>query len=137
AYGAYRFRLGGLRVSVSSPWRSWLVAALLLALRAWLAPLLPALRRRYDFVRWRLPFRESRLFEFESAPTRLRRVAEFAGVFVGFAGLVAAFTWPQVRHMDGVPDMGDPLFSIWRIAWVNHQIWRDPRALFDANIFYP
>ena len=39
--------------------------------------------------------------------------------------------------MDSVPDMGDPLFSIWRIAWINHQLARDPSALFDTNIFYP
>jgi hypothetical protein len=39
--------------------------------------------------------------------------------------------------MNGVPDMGDPLFSIWRISWVNHQIWRHPASLFDTNIFYP
>ena len=36
-----------------------------------------------------------------------------------------------------MPDLGDPLFSIWRISWVNHQLWRHPLALFDANIFYP
>src|SRR5262249_22765732 len=32
---------------------------------------------------------------------------------------------------------GDPLFNIWRIAWVNHQIIRNPLHLFDANIYYP
>ena len=136
-FGAYRFVFLGARVSVSSPWRSWLLAALLLALRAWLAPLLPALRRLYNRVQRPVPFGEARLFEFESAPTLARRGAELAAVFVGFAVLVAAFTWPQVRHMGGVPDLGDPLFSIWRIAWVNHQIWRDPLTLFDANIFHP
>src|SRR5262249_43383313 len=36
-----------------------------------------------------------------------------------------------------VPDRGDPLFSIWRMAWVRHQLSTDPRHLFDANIFYP
>jgi hypothetical protein len=43
----------------------------------------------------------------------------------------------QVRHLDSVPDLGDPLFSIWRLGWVNHQLFTDPRHLFDANIFYP
>jgi hypothetical protein len=33
--------------------------------------------------------------------------------------------------------LGDPLFSIWRIGWVYRQLLGDPRALFDANIFYP
>jgi hypothetical protein len=36
-----------------------------------------------------------------------------------------------------VPDIGDPLLSTWRIAWIAHQIVRDPIHLFDANIFYP
>src|SRR6185295_8503309 len=36
-----------------------------------------------------------------------------------------------------VPDRGDPLFSMWRMAWVRHQIVTDPRHLFDANIFFP
>ena len=46
-------------------------------------------------------------------------------------------TWPQVSDLYSVPDLGDPLFSIWRIAWVSHQLPRNPLALFDANIFYP
>src|SRR6185436_12364069 len=32
---------------------------------------------------------------------------------------------------------GDPLFSMWRVGWVAHQIATDPLHLFDANIFYP
>ena len=37
--------------------------------------------------------------------------------------------------MDLVPDLGDPLFPIWRIGWVYRQLLGDPRPLFDANIF--
>ena len=43
----------------------------------------------------------------------------------------------QLAHMDSVPDLGDPLFSIWRMGWVFHKMQGDPRPLFDANIFYP
>jgi hypothetical protein len=43
----------------------------------------------------------------------------------------------QVRHPYSVPDHGDPLFSIWRIGWINHQLAVDPSHLFDGNIFYP
>jgi hypothetical protein len=39
--------------------------------------------------------------------------------------------------MDSVPDLGDPLFSMWRMGWVFHKLGGDPRPLFDANIFYP
>lgn len=32
---------------------------------------------------------------------------------------------------------GDSYFSVWRLAWVAHQVVADPVHLFDANIFYP
>ena len=43
----------------------------------------------------------------------------------------------QLAQMGGVPDLGDPLFSMWRMGWVFHQLGGDPRPLFDANIFHP
>ncbi len=52
--------------------------------------------------------------------------------------LTVAMTYPQVRLLrTGIPDHDDPLFGTWRLAWVAHQLPRDPRHLFDANIFYP
>jgi len=56
---------------------------------------------------------------------------------LGLGALLTLLLYQQVRHLDSVPDLGDPLFSVWRIAWVNHQLFTDPRHLFDANIFYP
>jgi hypothetical protein len=55
----------------------------------------------------------------------------------GLAVIVAVVLHVQVADLYGVPDLGDPLFSMWRIAWVLHQLGTDPRHLFDANIFYP
>ena len=47
-------------------------------------------------------------------------------------------TWPLGRVTDAViPASDDAQFSIWRLAWVAHQLPADPRHLFDANIFYP
>jgi hypothetical protein len=46
-------------------------------------------------------------------------------------------TWQQVVAFHAVSDLGDPLFSIWRLSWVAHQLPRDPLHLFDANIFFP
>ena len=43
----------------------------------------------------------------------------------------------QAADLFAVPDRGDPLFSMWRMAWVRHQLFVNPRHLFDANIFYP
>ena len=54
-----------------------------------------------------------------------------------FALLTATLTWPQVLHLASVPDNVDSYFSLWRLAWIAHQLPRDPVHLFDANIFYP
>ena len=48
-------------------------------------------------------------------------------------------TYPQVTRMSDMVAIndGDPLFSTWRLAWIAHQVPRDPAHLFNANIFYP
>ncbi len=52
--------------------------------------------------------------------------------------LTALLTWPQVLYLGSkVAAHDDPLFSIWRLAWVAHALPTDPQHLFDANIFYP
>src|SRR5678815_574243 len=56
---------------------------------------------------------------------------------LGLGAALGLLLHQQVRHLDYVPDLGDPLFSIWRVGWVNHQLVNDPRHLFDTNIFYP
>ena len=57
---------------------------------------------------------------------------------VVFVGLTAVLTYPQVRFMRTHLDPHyDSLFSVWRLAWIAHQLPRDPRHLFDANIFFP
>lgn len=56
---------------------------------------------------------------------------------LALAIFTAAMLHPQLLRMDSVPDLGDPLFSMWRIGWVYRQLTGDPRDLFDANIFHP
>ncbi len=52
--------------------------------------------------------------------------------------LTVIIPWPVALHLGTqVPGHDDPLFSIWRLAWVAHALPHDPRDLFDANIFYP
>jgi hypothetical protein len=63
------------------------------------------------------------------------RCAAFASL--GIALALAILLHEQVRQPYGVADLGDPLFSMWRIGWVTHQIVVDPLHLFDANMFYP
>jgi hypothetical protein len=54
-----------------------------------------------------------------------------------FTILTAALTWPQVAHPLSVPPHDDAYFSMWRLAWIAHQLPRDPAHLFDANTLYP
>jgi hypothetical protein len=136
-WDGYRLRVLGVRISVRSAWRPWLAAILLLIVRAIVHPHLPRLTRLRSSARRPLPLDEAALFDPPAVRPAAHRAAEWVAVLAGFAALTAVFTWPQVSHMDSVPDMGDPLFSIWRISWVSHQIFRSPLTLFDANIFYP
>lgn len=55
----------------------------------------------------------------------------------GFVAFTLVLLHEQVWNLGSVPDLGDPLFSMWRMGWVAHQIVADPRHLFDANIFFP
>ncbi len=66
---------------------------------------------------------------------RLRIVGVVSGLFLL---LTLAFMWPlPARANRSIPDHDDAYFSVWRVAWIAHQLPRDPRHLFDANIFHP
>ena len=55
-----------------------------------------------------------------------------------FSALTIVMLWPLLSmRQDVLPDSDDAYFTAWRLAWVAHQLPRDPRHLFDANIFYP
>jgi hypothetical protein len=52
--------------------------------------------------------------------------------------LTILLTWPQALYLGTkVAAHDDPLFSIWRLAWVAHSLTMDPQHVFDANIFHP
>ena len=54
------------------------------------------------------------------------------------AVLAVAFTWPLGNFQAlQLPEHDDALFSVWRLAWIAHQLVTDPSHLFDANIFWP
>jgi hypothetical protein len=136
--GGWVLRIGALRISVRSPWRTVAVALLIAGVRFFLVRRPPQLPHRWRGARDPLPLDEARLFDSPAdRPARSKRIGRTAALTLAFTLLVVAMTWPQVRAMYSVPDLGDPLFSIWRIAWVAHQLPRDPLRLFDANIFYP
>ncbi len=55
-----------------------------------------------------------------------------------FTGLAIVLTWPlgDVWH-PRLPEADDAMFSVWRLAWIAHQLPIAPEQLFDANIFWP
>lgn len=56
-----------------------------------------------------------------------------------FATLAAVHTWPLAAAPGtwSRNDNGDAQLNAWILAWVAHQLPRDPFGLFDANIFHP
>jgi hypothetical protein len=63
-----------------------------------------------------------------------RELVLAAGGFVVAVGIALR---AQFMDPSGAAGLGDPLFTMWRLAWVAHQVRADPAHLFDANIFYP
>lgn len=53
--------------------------------------------------------------------------------------MAVAHTWPLASAPGALSrhDNGDALLNEWAVAWVQHQLPRDPGHLFDANIFHP
>ncbi len=84
------------------------------------------------------PFEASRPAPANTETARSFSRREWIGAVGGFTLLTLVLTYPQVQQMASA--MGqhyDSLFSTWRLAWIAHQLPRDPLHLFDANIFHP
>jgi hypothetical protein len=132
--GGLVFYIVGVRVSLGSTHRTLLALAIVLAVRFAVAP------RVGPFGRWTSRWQQlldsvqPEPVDVAPSPGAWRRGALSA---LGMGAALAVLLHGQLTHLDWVPDLGDPLFSIWRIGWVAHQIVRDPLHLFDANIFYP
>lgn len=59
-------------------------------------------------------------------------------VFVLYLVGAVIFTYPLARDLrTATTDLSDPLLDAWALAWVAHQLPRDPVHLFDSNRFYP
>ncbi len=55
-----------------------------------------------------------------------------------FVAMALINTYPLILHPGStIGEHGDAYFSVWRLAWVAHQLRADPWHLFDANIYYP
>lgn len=133
--GGFTAQLADFRLSFRTPSRTlfWIVVVVVarvafdrqsgpfgLALRWW--PRLPPGSSDIDPI------------QVPAAPGLGRR-ATFASL--GILLVLTVLLQDQLQFPYSVADHGDPLFSIWRMGWVQHQLVADPTHLFDANIFYP
>ncbi|MGB2717664.1 MAG: hypothetical protein WBC51_26000 [Vicinamibacterales bacterium] len=69
----------------------------------------------------------------------LRPRAHWWGASLTCLLLAVLHTWPLATapHRLARHDNADVMLNEWIIAWVQHQLPRDPLRLFEANIFYP
>ncbi len=59
-------------------------------------------------------------------------------IFGLYAIIAILLTWPLAAQVNrGVTSTIDPVSSIWRLGWAQHQLLHHPLHLFDGNIFYP
>ena len=145
--GGFVFGSATNRLSIKSEWRVFAWAIVLIAARHFLVPHHPLHRRIAGSIgsaaRAAGPLPEHDVPALLRTPPVRGRFLFYSvygiAVVAVFSVLTAVMTYPQVQYLaSGVsPDEGDPLFSTWRLAWVAHQLIRDPRHLFDGNIFYP
>jgi hypothetical protein len=153
AWGGYRGRIAGIRLSLLDPWRPAIAAVVLIVIRHLIARHHPLHRRLWRAALW--PFRLLSIVA--GAVTRIQvanDIDEFgappgsgvwagrawvrpAVIFFAFWALTLVMTYPQVTSMMTVRDPGDPYFTVWRLSWIAHQLPRDPLRLFDGNIFHP
>jgi hypothetical protein len=137
------FHLAGVRVKMTSALRLAFWVAVVLTSRhlAFRRENLPRrIERLLGRARSRFLSRDPRLAEDDYLPpVRTVHVTAFEIVAVGALMLLltVAMTYPQIARFDSVRDLGDPLFATWRLAWVAHQLPRDPLHLFDGDIYHP
>jgi hypothetical protein len=58
--------------------------------------------------------------------------------FAVYNVLAVVATWPLARHPQTLTIRNEDVYnSLWVLAWVVRQLFRDPLNLFEANIYYP
>ncbi len=151
--GGMKWRVGVLRLSASSGGRVAAAAIVVLLVRHAIVRH-PSIAARLAFVarlarRVVLTIRRSRTFALPHGRTFAtphprtsnpfawpsRQEWLLATLVIGVS--TAVLLREQLRAFTSVPDLGDPLYAIWRLGWIAHQLPRDPVHLLDANIFHP
>jgi hypothetical protein len=136
--GGFVLQFGDSRISLRTPSRTLLWMVVVVAIRL----TIDQRTRPFGIVfgSWprlpRLPGlpADTETFQVRAAPGLGRRAALAS---LGILLVLGVLVQDQLQFPYSVADYGDPLFSIWRIGWVLHQLVADPLRLFDGNIFYP
>jgi len=131
--GGLNLRLAGIRFTATTPTRTLAALGIVLLVRFVFGRGVGPLGASREAWRRLLPPLEDPFLRPLPAGGAMRAI--YAGL--GLALALGVLLHAQLARMYSVPDLGDPLFSMWRVGWVTHQIVRDPAHLFDANIFYP
>jgi hypothetical protein len=135
--GGFIVRPGGVRITARNPYRAAIAALAVIAIRAAFDRRTRPLASGPTLFRW-IGNRVYRGPADSAVPLPRASAWRRRGIAaLGLCAFATVLLSPQLRHMDSVPDLGDPLFSIWRIGWVHHKLLGDPRPLFSPNIFHP
>ncbi|HXG56210.1 MAG TPA: hypothetical protein VNJ03_12595 [Vicinamibacterales bacterium] len=124
--GGGAVRIAGVRVSVQTWWRPVVGTLILMVIRVWAYRTTPPFGTPWSRI----------IDRGRPSPLPVPAAREQLLALMALAAVSVVY-WPQFAHLDRVPDLGDPLFSMWRLAWVDHQILANPLRLFHANIFFP
>jgi hypothetical protein len=129
------FTIAGERISARSATRPFAWALGIAVLRFYFyrqpLPIVARILRRQP----PLTFEEHRLFPPAMGPWP--RFRELLWLTLSYSVLVAIATWPMVAQPYAVSDMGDPLFSIWRLMWIMREFPENPLNVFNGNQMYP
>lgn len=127
-----RWHLGPVVLAARSGTRALIFAAIVLAARHALVPRPSIVARLFAALRWIARPRRPTSVSFDWPSAR-----EWLGATLVMVAATAVMLRQQLLAFTRVPDLGDPLFSMWRLGWVAHQLAHDPWHLFDGNIYHP
>lgn len=124
-FGGFRVGSGIFAISTRSAERLLVQAALICLVRHLLVRN-PSLRSRLV-----------RLLNARATPLVGVPVRDVGVALAAFIPLTVWFLWPQLSTPGGVPDHGDPLFSMWMLAHIADRLAHAPSMFYDGRIFFP
>ena len=145
SFGGVRWHIGRVAVTAGSGTRVFLLAVIILLVRHAVVRRPSIGDRAAAGLRW-LQARGAHARRYLDRVRRVRALPmafdwpsmrEWLWITLAMGIATAVILRQQVVAFTSVPDFGDPLFSMWRLSWIAHQLPREPSHLFDANIYFP